>query len=122
MWESSTLDHNSETLIGTQHDPADTLCAMVVIEGWRTMDACCNHTPFRLVYRIDGGGRRPSLGYVWSPDHLSDPDANDDCDPGRDHHLRVDGQIGDCQVSSSVTAGRSPSACRTAYAQRRQRE
>ena len=31
VWESSTLDHNSEyfLLIGTEHDPADTLCAMV---------------------------------------------------------------------------------------------
>ena len=48
VWESSTLDHNSEyfLLIGTQHDPADTLCAMVVeLEGdGVTMDACCNHT------------------------------------------------------------------------------
>ncbi len=48
VWETTTLEHNSEyfLLIGTQHNPADTLCGMYVElagEGV-TMDACCNHT------------------------------------------------------------------------------
>ena len=110
VWESSTLDHNSEyfLLIGTQHDPADTLCAMVVeLEGdGVTMDACCNHTliPGSSAELTVVGGD-PVFGYVWSPDfYLSDPDAaTTTVTPAETITYQVDGQIGDCQVSSSVT-------------------
>ena len=66
VWESSTLTHNTEyfLLIGTEHDPSDTVCTMFVeLEGdGVTMDACCNHTliPGR-VCRVGGCWWRPGL-------------------------------------------------------------
>lgn len=110
VWESSTLDHNTEyfLLIGTDHDPADTLCAMVVeLEGdGVTMDACCNHTLIPgASAELSVVGGDPAFGYVWSPNfYLADPDlATTTVTPAETITYQVDGQIGDCQVSSSVT-------------------
>ena len=80
VWETTTLDHNSEyfLLVGTQHNPADTLCGMYVeLEGEGvTMDACCNHTLIpgaSAELSVEGGD--PVFGYAWSPPfYLSDPD------------------------------------------------
>ncbi len=110
IWESSTLDHNSEyfLLIGTEHDPSDTLCAMYVeLEGdGVTMDACCNHTIIPgASAELEVVGGDPVYGYSWSPDfYLSDPDmAVTTVTPAETITYLVDGVIGDCQVSSSVT-------------------
>ena len=117
IWETSTLNHNTEyfLLIGTEHDPSDTLCAMVVeLEGdGVTMEVCCNHTviPGSSAELTVVGGN-PGFGYLWSPDfYLSDPgttaspnmSGTTTVTPAETITYQVDGQIGDCQVSSSVT-------------------
>ena len=110
VWETTTLDHNSEyfLLIGTQHNPADTLCGMYVEltgEGV-TMDACCNHTLIPgASAELSVVGGDPAFGYAWSPEfYLSDPDqATTTVSPVETITYQVDGQIGDCQVTSSVT-------------------
>lgn len=110
VWESSTLNHDSEyfLLIGTEHDPADTLCAMYVeLEGdGVTMDACCNHTLIPgASAELSVVGGDPVYGYTWSPDfYLSDPvSQTTTVTPAETITYQVDGVIGDCQVSSSVT-------------------
>lgn len=110
VWESSTLMHDSEyfLLIGTEHNPTDTLCAMYVeLEGdGVTMDACCNHTLIpgaSETLTVVGGD--PVYGYTWTPEfYLSDPDqATTTVTPAETISYLVDGVIGDCQVTSSVT-------------------
>jgi len=110
VWESSTLQQNSEyfLLIGTQHDPADALCGMYVeLEGdGVTLDACCNHTLISgasAELSVEGGD--PVFGYVWSPNfYLSDPtQASTMVTPAETISYQVDGQIGECLVSTSVT-------------------
>ena len=110
VWESSTLQHNSEyfLLIGTEHDPSDTLCGMYVeLEGdGVTLDACCNHTLIPgASAELEVVGGDPVYGYSWSPDfYLSDPDmAVTTVTPAETISYQVDGVIGDCQVSTSVT-------------------
>lgn len=110
VWESSELMHNAEyyLLIGTEHDPSDTLCAMYVeLEGdGVTMDACCNHTLIPgASAELSVVGGDPVYGYSWSPDfYLSDPDeAVTTVTPSETITYQVDGVIGDCQVSTSVT-------------------
>lgn len=110
VWETSTLVQNSEyfILIGTQHDPAESMCGMYVeLEGEGvTLDACCNHTliPGASAELTVVGGD-PVFGYVWSPNfYLSDPDmATTTVTPAETISYQVDGQIGECQVSTSVT-------------------
>lgn len=110
VWETSTLVQNSEyfILIGTQHDPAESMCGMYVeLEGEGvTLDACCNHTliPGASAELTVVGGD-PVFGYVWSPNfYLSDQDmATTTVTPAETISYQVDGQIGECQVSTSVT-------------------
>lgn len=110
VWETTTLTQNTEyfLLIGTQHDPADTLCGMYVeLEGEGvTLDVCCNHNVIpgaSAELSVDGGD--PVFGYAWSPDfYLSDPDqATTTVTPAETITYQVDAQIGECQVTSSVT-------------------
>ncbi|MBL6645109.1 MAG: gliding motility-associated C-terminal domain-containing protein [Flavobacteriales bacterium] len=110
VWESSTLMHDTEyfLLIGAVHDPSDTLCAMYVeLEGdGVTMDACCNHTLVSgASAQLEVVGGDPVYGYTWSPSfYLSDTDqAITTVTPAETISYQVDGVIGDCQVSSSVT-------------------
>ena len=108
--ESSTLTHNTEyfLLIGTEHEPSDTVCTMFVeLEGdGVTMDACCNHTliPGESA-ELEVVGGDPVYGYTWTPAfYLSDPEtAVTTVTPAETISYQVDGVIGDCQVSSSVT-------------------
>ena len=92
VWETTTLDHNSE---------------YVELEGEGvTMDVCCNHTLIpgaSAELSVEGGD--PVFGYAWSPEfYLSDPDqATTTVTPVETTTYQVDGQIGDCQVTSSVT-------------------
>ena len=94
-------------LIGTEHDPSDTVCTMFVeLEGdGVTMDACCNHTliPGESA-ELEVVGGDPVYGYTWTPAfYLSDPEtAVTTVTPAETISYQVDGVIGDCQVSSSV--------------------
>jgi gliding motility-associated-like protein len=110
IWETSNLTHDSEyfLLIGTEHNPSDTLCAMYVeLEGSGvTMDACCNYNviPGASEELVVVGGD-PVYGYTWTPEfYLSDPDQGvTTVTPAETITYQVDGVIGECQVSSSVT-------------------
>jgi gliding motility-associated-like protein len=110
IWETSTLTHDAEyfLLIGTEHNPSDTLCAMYVeLEGAGvTMDACCNYNVIPgASEQLEVTGGDPVYGYTWTPEfYLSDPDqAVTTVTPAETITYQVDGVIGDCQVSSSVT-------------------
>lgn len=118
LWETPILDHNSThyLLIGTRHNPSDTACSMFVeLEGnGVTLNACCNHALLpgeSAELSVEGGD--PVFGYQWSPEfYLSDPNQGTTTvtpDDGIETlTYQVDGQIGDCQVSSSVTVTVGP--------------
>lgn len=108
--QTETLEHDTEyyLIIGTRHNPLDTLCAMVVeLTGEGVMiDACCNANlvPGGSVTLVASGGD-PVFGYVWSPEfYLDDPTSPTPVStPDQTVSYIVDGVIGDCQVSDAVT-------------------
>lgn len=110
IWETSVLDHDSEyfLLIGTNHNPADSLCALYVelLGSGVTLNVCCNHIMVAgesAELEVTGGD--PVYGYAWTPEYyLSDPDmATTTVTPATDQNYQVDGVIGECQVSGSVS-------------------
>jgi gliding motility-associated-like protein len=108
--QTEVLEQDTEyhLIIGTRHNPLDTLCAMVVEltgEGV-TIDACCNANlvPGASI-TLEASGGDPVFGYVWSPEfYLDDPTSSAPvATPNQTISYIVDGVIGDCQVSDAVT-------------------
>jgi gliding motility-associated-like protein len=108
--QTEILEHDTEyhLIIGTRHNPLDTLCAMVVEltgEGV-VIDACCNTSlvPGASV-QLEATGGDPVFGYVWSPDFYLDQPTSPTPISTPEHTISyiVDGVIGDCQVSDAVT-------------------